>query len=43
MEFVNIKVPDNVIKDIKDMEEYETDIERIVETGIHQIKIERAL
>lgn len=43
MEFVNIKVSDNVIKDIKDMEEYETDITKILETGIHQIRIEQAL
>jgi len=43
MEFVNIKIPDNVIRKIKDAEEDETNIERILETGIHQIKIERAL
>ena len=43
MEFINVKVPDNVVKDIKAVEKDEVNIARILETGIHQIKIERAL
>ncbi len=40
---MTVKIPDNVIKEIKDIEETESDITRILEAGIHQIKIERAL
>jgi len=43
MRFVNVKVPDNIIRDIKAIEKDESDIAKILETGVHQIRIEHAL
>ena len=43
MGFVNVKVPDNVIRDINAIEKDESDIAKILETGVHRIKIEHAL
>ena len=43
MRLINVKVPDNIIREIKAIEKDESDIAKILETGIHQIKIEHSL